>query len=84
MNQPHLKLHLILQPLPSTFHHRPWFFPDSMKIMYHDIVVDIPEGSRRVVREMYYCWLGLCFCLFFNWICASTILSTGDAYKVRL
>lgn len=31
---------------------------------------------------MYYCWLGLCFCLFWNWICVCTILSTNDGNKV--
>ena len=31
---------------------------------------------------MYYCWLGLCLCLFWNWICVCSILSTNDGNKV--
>ncbi len=31
-------------------------WPICMPIMHHDIAGDIPEKSRRVVREAYMCW----------------------------
>jgi len=55
-------------------------FPICMPLWHHDIVGEIPEKSRRVVREMYICWWMFVFCMSYQIFCASVMLgySVGD------
>lgn len=57
-------------------------WPIFINFIYHSIADDIPQESRRVVREIYACWWGLCWCLGFNFFCASVILGTGADQRV--
>ena len=57
-------------------------WPICYPLLHHDIPGEIPEGSRRVVREIYFCWYGLCVALLYNFFCASTVLSTTDSNRI--
>ena len=43
-------------------------WPICVPILHHDIPGDIPEKSRRVVREVYMCWcVCVCVCVSHAW-----------------
>jgi hypothetical protein len=56
-----------------------WPFP-FFPILHHDIRNDIPAHSRRLMYVAYGSWLGILFCLFWNFICvtAAWIAHVGD------
>lgn len=49
-------------------------WPICWPVVYHDIGEEIPDSHRRVVREMYLCWWGLFFVLWYQFFCASVML----------
>lgn len=57
-------------------------WPICYPIWRHSIPEDIPEGSRRVVREAYVCWWALIGCLSYQFFCASVMLGYGVSNKV--
>lgn len=57
-------------------------WPLCYPLLYHNIPDDIPEKSRRVVREMYICWWGLIACLLYNFFAASCMLGTKADQRV--
>ncbi|GAX82412.1 hypothetical protein CEUSTIGMA_g9840.t1 [Chlamydomonas eustigma] len=57
-------------------------WPICYPLVHHDIPGDIPENSRRVVREIYFCWWGLVTCMLWNFFCASTMLGTNNTNRV--
>lgn len=57
-------------------------WPICFPIWRHDIAEDIPEKSRRVVREAYLCWWLLVGCLSYQFFCATVMLGYGVGNKV--
>ncbi|MEW5304079.1 MAG: hypothetical protein WDW36_006713 [Sanguina aurantia] len=54
-------------------------WPRCIPMLHHDIPGEIPERSRRVVREAYFAWYGLLLCLTWNLFCASVMLGYKQA-----
>lgn len=57
-------------------------WPFCYPILYHNIAGEVPEGSRRIVREGYMAWFGLLICLSWNLFCNCVILGTKQKQKV--
>lgn len=56
-------------------------WPPLCPVAHHDINGDIPPEARRMVREAYAAYLGLVFCLLFNFFCTSAALGVlGSDY----
>lgn len=50
----------------------PRFFP----VVHHDINSEIPAAMQGMVRAVYWCYVGLCICLFMNFIGTTALLIT--------
>ncbi|KAG2435137.1 hypothetical protein HXX76_007222 [Chlamydomonas incerta] len=64
----------------ATIKKKNW--PICYPILYHDIAEEIPAQARRIVREGYMTWYGLCICLLWNWFCTCVMLGTNANQKV--
>eukprot|EP00798_Chlamydomonas_sp_ICE-L_P001699 gene1699-33102_t len=64
----------------GVVHTKNW--PVCYPLIYHDINAEIPPQSIRVVKEVYWSWYGLVFCLSWNWFCACVILGSDEDGKV--
>lgn len=51
-------------------------------MIYHDISLDIPPQWQALVRQAFFCWLGLVVCLLYQFICASIMLGEKVPDKV--
>eukprot|EP00798_Chlamydomonas_sp_ICE-L_P030668 gene30668-35685_t len=58
-------------------------WPVCWPMRYHNIFEEVPESSRRVVKEVYMAWYGLILCLSVNLFCASAMLGTSNTQAPR-
>ncbi|KAG1657711.1 hypothetical protein FOA52_002515 [Chlamydomonas sp. UWO 241] len=49
-------------------------WPICLPMLHHDIAGEIPDKSKRVVREFYLCWWALLFILWYQFFCASIVM----------
>lgn len=48
-----------------------------IKILHHDIAADIPSHTQQLQTFAYYSWLGILWCLIFNFICTTVAWIAG-------
>jgi len=66
------KLESELKASGATLKKRNW--PICYPLWHHDIAGEIPEKSRRVVREIYLCWWIMVVCMCWQVFCASVMM----------
>eukprot|EP00887_Chlorella_sp_A99_P001929 scaffold18.g1929.t1 len=66
------KLEMELRSNPSAKSVKNW--PKFCPILHHDIAGEVPAANQGMVRRCYWAWLGLIWCMFFNFVCVSAAL----------